>query len=221
MFKISKLMLIGSFVLFSSASLAVTPLGSSGTSGSDASQSPQPLPSVGQNPSQSFSPPPVTDYQQPVQSENTRGLAFPTTPEGVRAALKLDQGDSELKTKTRSLAELKGLRAGALVEFNTDSKYMKSNTVELDAFGKALATLEPGIRVQVGGHTDDVGSHSYNMQLSRERAYTVRDFLIQNYGVNPNILTVEGYGETLPIESNSTESGKQKNRRVEFIRILY
>lgn len=70
-------------------------------------------------------------------------------------------------------------------------------------------------RVEVKGHTDDVGSDEFNMNLSRERAEAVVDYLVSK-GVNRNKLTYSYYGKTQPLASNDTEEGRAQNRRVEF-----
>lgn len=75
-----------------------------------------------------------------------------------------------------------------------------------------------GIRVEIQGHTDSDGSASYNLKLSDKRAKAVKDYLAQQ-GVSDSRLESKGYGETSPIAENTTEDGKEKNRRVEF-RIL-
>lgn len=67
----------------------------------------------------------------------------------------------------------------------------------------------------IEGHTDSTGSAAYNEELSRERAASVRQFLI-DAGIPANRLTSEGYGETQPIASNNTAQGRQENRRVEI-----
>lgn len=67
----------------------------------------------------------------------------------------------------------------------------------------------------IEGHTDSTGSDQYNLQLSKERAASVREWLVSN-GVPANRLTSEGYGESRPISSNNTASGRQENRRVEI-----
>ncbi len=69
--------------------------------------------------------------------------------------------------------------------------------------------------IEVGGHTDSKGSDNYNLKLSQRRATSVYDFLIAN-GINPARLQAHGYGERMPIASNSTDEGRQINRRVEF-----
>ncbi len=67
----------------------------------------------------------------------------------------------------------------------------------------------------IEGHTDSIGSDSYNMKLSKERAASVEKWL-EEHGIPSNRLTSEGYGETQPIATNSTPAGRQENRRVEI-----
>lgn len=70
-------------------------------------------------------------------------------------------------------------------------------------------------RIEVAGHTDAQGDDQYNQQLSDDRASTVRDYLVDG-GVNAGILIAMGYGESRPIDNNTTASGRARNRRVEF-----
>ena len=67
----------------------------------------------------------------------------------------------------------------------------------------------------IEGHTDSQGSDAYNLNLSKERAASVRDYLVAN-GIPANRLTSQGYGESQPIASNNTAKGRQDNRRVEI-----
>jgi len=71
------------------------------------------------------------------------------------------------------------------------------------------------MRIEIGGHTDNVGSDSYNMLLSQNRAKAVFDYLTSN-GIGPEKLSYKGYGETMPIDSNDTAEGRANNRRTEF-----
>jgi outer membrane protein OmpA-like peptidoglycan-associated protein len=71
-------------------------------------------------------------------------------------------------------------------------------------------------KLRIEGHTDSVGSDSMNMRLSDRRANSVMRHLIEKNGIDPAIMTAVGYGETKPIASNRTRSGRAKNRRVEF-----
>lgn len=74
----------------------------------------------------------------------------------------------------------------------------------------------PGTVVRVEGHTDSVGSASYNQTLSENRALSVRSYLLQR-GVEANRIDAYGYGLTRPIASNATAEGRAQNRRVEFL----
>ena len=76
----------------------------------------------------------------------------------------------------------------------------------------------PKMRIEIGGHTDDQGSASYNLRLSESRAKAVADYLTAK-GIDPKRLQYRGYGKSRPIADNSTEEGQAKNRRVE-IKIL-
>ena len=73
----------------------------------------------------------------------------------------------------------------------------------------------PDTKVEIQGHTDNIGSEQYNMKLSEERAQTVRDYLVAK-GIDPSRLTVKGYGESMPVTDNSTPEGRSLNRRIEF-----
>lgn len=69
--------------------------------------------------------------------------------------------------------------------------------------------------VTIAGHTDSVGNPSYNMNLSRDRANSVRNYLV-NRGVASNRINVVAYGQTRPIADNNSDYGRQQNRRVEL-----
>ncbi|MEW9921331.1 OmpA family protein [Marimonas sp. MJW-29] len=73
----------------------------------------------------------------------------------------------------------------------------------------------PNMVIEVGGHTDSVGSDASNQRLSDARATTVREYLISR-DLTPDVLVSKGYGESSPIASNDTREGRWKNRRIEF-----
>ena len=72
-----------------------------------------------------------------------------------------------------------------------------------------------GLKIQISGHTDNVGTEQYNKQLSQKRADAVKKYLVQKGCKSANLSSV-GYGESKPVSDNETETGKAKNRRVEF-----
>ena len=82
---------------------------------------------------------------------------------------------------------------------------------------KRIATFVQtyGYKVRLAGHTDNVGQSDANKQLSQARADAVRKQLI-DYGCAPETITAFGYGDLQPIADNSTEEGRQQNRRVEI-----
>ena len=113
------------------------------------------------------------------------------------------------------------------LEFDPPKTFVLEN-VEFD-FGKA--TLRPASyptlndlveflqrksdqKIEIGGHTDNVGSEAKNKILSLERAKSIVAYLVSK-GIDPARLTAKGYGSMEPIEENTTEAGRQKNRRSE------
>jgi OOP family OmpA-OmpF porin len=70
-------------------------------------------------------------------------------------------------------------------------------------------------RIEIGGHTDSTGPHAFNMRLSRERARSVRQYLLAR-GIPPGRLSARGYGPDHPVADNETDEGRTLNRRVEF-----
>jgi OmpA-OmpF porin, OOP family len=77
----------------------------------------------------------------------------------------------------------------------------------------AIMKAYPNVKLKIGGYTDNTGDAAANLQLSQSRADNVRAELIQ-LGVAPDRLEAQGYGEEHPVADNSTEEGKQKNRRI-------
>lgn len=108
------------------------------------------------------------------------------------------------------------VRLPIFFEFN--STQLQPGAPELlDKVGAALSSNElETFRFSIEGHTDSVGSSSYNEQLSKRRADAVREYLVAK-GVPENRMEVVGHGEAAPVDSNDTDRGRQRNRRVELI----
>ena len=85
---------------------------------------------------------------------------------------------------------------------------------ELDRVVNIL-NKQPKLKIEISGHTDNKGALEYNKQLSKSRAKTVVDYLIEK-GISNDRLTFEGYAFEKPIATNDTDEGRQLNRRVEF-----
>ena len=101
------------------------------------------------------------------------------------------------------------------VLFDFDSYDIKPGAYPI--LDEALIVYEknPGIKVEVQGYTDSIGSEEYNLGLSERRAKAVESYL-EGRGVDPDAISAKGYGEANPVAPNDTKEGRAKNRRVEF-----
>lgn len=125
----------------------------------------------------------------------------PDTPSGTR----VDQTGCPLAEKT----ELKG------VWFAFDSSAITPESARvLDDVAQTLKRY-PDMRVELAGHTCNIGTRQYNQGLSERRAHAVLDYLIGK-GVDPQQLTAKGYGELQPTATNLTREGREQNRRTEM-----
>ena len=103
--------------------------------------------------------------------------------------------------------------------FDTDQATIKPESAEvLNRIG-TMVTSHPNLSLMIEGHTDSTGDFDHNMDLSRRRAESVKQWLIANHAVAAERLRSMGLGSTQPKESNDTEEGKRQNRRVELVRI--
>ena len=103
------------------------------------------------------------------------------------------------------------------IHFDFDSAAIKPiSKAVLDARAVPIMRDNSGIKVRIEGHTDSVGADRYNQLLSLRRAEAVRDYLISQ-GIADTNLSIAGYGESNPIDSNDTKAGRANNRRVEFV----
>ncbi len=103
----------------------------------------------------------------------------------------------------------------AVVLFGFDSADIKSDAHPMLNEAVKILKKNPAIKVEVDGHTDNVGPAAYNVNLSERRANSVMKYFIDN-GVEAERLTVKGFGLTKPAASNDTKEGRAKNRRVEL-----
>jgi outer membrane protein OmpA-like peptidoglycan-associated protein len=102
------------------------------------------------------------------------------------------------------------------VLFDTAKYRLRPEAREKLAKISGLLLAQPGIRVEVEGHTDSVGGSDYNQDLSEKRAGSVRDFLVEQ-GIANDAISAAGFGENRPKATNDTGQGRQANRRVELV----
>ena len=100
--------------------------------------------------------------------------------------------------------------------------YKKSETVDpvsddlMKEIKQVISTHPEIVKIEVQGHTDDMGNEKFNLQLSQERADAVRKWLI-DAGIPSDKLVAKGYGWEKPLGDNRVKTGRQKNRRVQFV----
>lgn len=100
------------------------------------------------------------------------------------------------------------------MNFETNKYAITPDGMKRVAVVAQIMKEHPELRVQVTGHTDDVGSEEDNLILSQNRARSFRQALIDNYGIDPNRITTHGLGESEPSHDNATEEGRYANRRI-------
>jgi outer membrane protein OmpA-like peptidoglycan-associated protein len=143
-----------------------------------------------------------------------------------RNEVRLEARTAEADAAKAQIAELLALNAqkterGMVITlgdilFNTDQAQLKPDgTRNVQKLGDFL-TRYPQNKVSVEGHTDSVGTNSYNQDLSDRRAYSVRSALT-DMGVSNDRVASHGYGEEFPVASNNNAESRQLNRRVEII----
>jgi outer membrane protein OmpA-like peptidoglycan-associated protein len=123
----------------------------------------------------------------------------------------------------KSMAQVKDEERGLVVTLNgsvlfetAKSDLLPAAKDRLMAVALAISDLQPGQTITIEGHTDSVGSDAYNEKLSRDRAESVRTFLVSQ-GVPAEKVSAIGFGESRPITPNLTPEGRANNRRVEIV----
>jgi len=122
-------------------------------------------------------------------------------------------GDTRSKLLTSGRLETSGIL------FATNSAEIKSDN---EGTIKEVATVlseNPTLKVRIVGHTDAVGNAAANLTLSKQRAESVREMLVNQYQVNAGQIEIEGKGSTLPLVAENSEENRAKNRRVEFVKL--
>jgi outer membrane protein OmpA-like peptidoglycan-associated protein len=136
---------------------------------------------------------------------------------------KMDKQAEELAringAQVDTMTDVNGLRAIKVtfdqgILFATGKSNLSANAKNsLNQFAISLQN-NPQTNVQIAGHTDNTGTRAVNERLSKERANSVFNYLV-NAGVAPNRMTADGYAYDFPVASNDTEAGRAQNRRVE------
>jgi outer membrane protein OmpA-like peptidoglycan-associated protein len=128
---------------------------------------------------------------------------------------------TRLSQQLNSILQTRDSARGLIVSmsdvlFDTGKYSLKPGAREKLAKVAGILLAYPGLNIEVGGYTDNVGSDDMNQRLSENRAGSVRDYLVQQ-GVVTNSVSARGFGNTSPVASNGNSSGRQQNRRVELL----
>jgi outer membrane protein OmpA-like peptidoglycan-associated protein len=128
---------------------------------------------------------------------------------------------TRLSEQLNSILQTRDSARGLIVSmsdvlFDTGKYSLKPGAREKLAKVAGILLAYPGLNIEVGGYTDNVGGDEMNQKLSENRAGSVRDYLVQQ-GVATNSLSSKGFGNTLPVASNDNSAGRQQNRRVELL----
>ncbi|RYZ27015.1 MAG: OmpA family protein [Chitinophagaceae bacterium] len=129
--------------------------------------------------------------------------------------IKVAQGTPDMRSKL--ITEGKLVTHGILFGVASDKIRPESAGVL-----KGLATVlkeNPGVAIKIVGHTDSDGDDAKNLDLSKRRAAAVKQALVKDFGVEESRMQTDGFGETKPLNANTTKEGKAQNRRVEFIKL--
>jgi outer membrane protein OmpA-like peptidoglycan-associated protein len=145
-----------------------------------------------------------------------------------QAQQRAHQADSEkaamrvqLSIQLNKILETRDSARGLIVSmsdvlFDTGQYTLKPGAREKLAKVAGILLAYPGLNIEVGGYTDNVGGDEMNQKLSENRAGSVRSYLVEQ-GVLTGSVSAKGFGNTLPVASNDNASGRQENRRVELV----
>jgi len=159
---------------------------------------------------------PLVNFKKPKQPEPPPPEPAPEPepePEPEQSCYTIN----EMKALIREEQDIRGKKICAIKQVNFKfgkAELLFEDKLYLDEMVILMKTNEL-INVRVNGHTDNVGSDEFNMNLSRDRAKSVHDYL-KSKGIDPSRLSFAFFGSTRPIASNDTEEGRAINRRVEF-----
>ena len=124
----------------------------------------------------------------------------------------------EIKSKCVSVFQGGGSTAYNVcsdVLFDFDKADIRSDAAAvLRQVAGSLRKRFAGRSIRIDGHTDSQGSDAYNDRLSLRRAEAVKRWLVANGGIAASRITTKGYGESEPVDSNATDAGRQRNRRL-------
>jgi outer membrane protein OmpA-like peptidoglycan-associated protein len=154
--------------------------------------------------------------QQAAEAEAERARLAAQSAETEKGQLR-----EKLREQLNSILETRETARGLIVNisdvlFDFNKYTLKPGAREKMAKVSGILLAYPGLKIQLEGHTDAIGSEDYNQKLSEQRADAVREYLV-GQGVPGATVTAVGFGKSRPVADNSTAEGRQQNRRVEMV----
>ena len=156
-----------------------------------------------------------------LEQQNLRQQVQQAQTAAQQAEADREQTRQRLLTQLNQVLQTKDTARGLIVNmsdvlFDFNKATLKPGARERLARVSGIILAYPDLHLQIEGYTDNIGSDSYNMQLSDKRAEVVRDYLVRQ-GVNAANVSARGFGKTAPVATNDTAVGRQMNRRVELV----
>jgi outer membrane protein OmpA-like peptidoglycan-associated protein len=155
------------------------------------------------------------------QAERARAAQAAAEQSAQQATQQAEQVRERLRAQLNAVLQTTETARGLIVNmsdvlFDFNKYTLKPEAREKLAKVSGILIAYPGLKVQVEGYTDSIGSDEYNLKLSEQRADGVRDYLVAQ-SVADESVTAKGYGKNDPVADNSSDSGRAQNRRVELV----
>jgi outer membrane protein OmpA-like peptidoglycan-associated protein len=156
-----------------------------------------------------------------VNKEKPQNLIVNVKKEGHSFDTKLITVEQQKKDVITNDAEVKKVEVGKTcdlhdINFKTNDYSLTEESEQIIRLFVEFLEENPKVRVEIQGHTDNIGDDNSNLKLSQQRAKSVYDHVISQ-GVDASRISYKGYGESRPIADNKTEAGRAKNRRTVFV----
>ncbi len=165
----------------------------------------------------------AAEERMKLEAEQARMKALADEAEKARLVAEAERVRlrEELRQQFNLILETRDSARGLIVNmadvlFDTARFTLRPTAREKLAKVAGIIQAHPGLKLEVEGHTDSVGSDEYNQTLSEKRAKAVLDYLV-NQGLKPDSISSKGLGESQPVADNTNAKGRQENRRVEMV----
>ena len=164
-----------------------------------------------------------TIAQMPIDGKNIYLQLYVSNAGDVYELTVVEEAAMEQKVEFTAMELAKALNDTGSVAlhnilFDTGKATLKPESAAGLAPVGELLKSDAGLKLEIQGHTDNVGQAAANLKLSQDRAAAVKAYLVQTFGIPAARLTTAGFGDTKPVAPNTAETGRAQNRRVELVK---